>query len=77
MLIGDYTATYTGRSMCGFVSCHEYIINIDKDRHGYIVSGKHDITDNDSATGCMTYASEISINRNWAIKEDVSQLGGE
>ena len=32
MLIGDYTATYTGRSMCGFVSGHEYIINIDKDR---------------------------------------------
>lgn len=77
MLIDKYTATYTGRSMCGFVSGHQYIINIDKDRHGYIVSGEHDITDNDSATGCLIYASEISVRKNWIIKEDNTQLGGE
>lgn len=77
MLIGKYTATYTGRSMCGFESGHEYIINIDKDRHGYIISGKHDITDDNTATGCLIYASEISVRKNWIIKEDNTQLGGE
>ena len=71
MLIGKYIAQYTGRTMCGFINSHEYIINIDKDIYGYQVTGIKDITTDEDDTGYITYASETSLKRNWDIKHDI------
>ena len=67
MLIGLYNAQYIGKTMCGFVSKKEYQIEIDKDIYGYIVSGIDNITDDTSNDGCINYASEKSVRRNWKI----------
>ena len=67
MLIGNYNAKYTGKTMCGFKTNHEYSIDIDKDIYGYIVSEVKDITDDTVGEACINYASEKSILRNWTM----------
>ncbi len=77
MLIGTYDAQYIGKTMCGFEKEHEYLIKINKDIYGYQVSGLYDITDSDNSSAYLVYASENSIRRNWDIKKDMTELGGE
>jgi len=74
MLVGTYTAKYIGKTLCGFINSHEYLIKIGKDEYCY---GIVDITEDEDTTAYITYASEKSVKRNWDIKEDVTQLGGE
>lgn len=69
MLIGNYNGKYIGKTMCGFITNHEYSIDIDKDLYGYTVSGVTDITADTVSDACINYASENSIRRNWMIKE--------
>lgn len=77
MLIGTYTAKYIGKTMLGFTKSHEYLIKIGKDNYCYGVEGMVDLTKNDDVSTYITYASEKSIRKNWEIKEDKTQLGGE
>lgn len=77
MLIGTYTAKYLGRTMLGFVKSHEYLIKIGKDEYCYVIEGIEDLTNGEDSSAYITYASEISIRRNWDIKEDKTQIGGE
>ena len=77
MLIGTYTAKYKGKTLLGFVNSHEYLIKIGRDDYCYVVEGVVDITDGEDSTAYNRYASEKSIRRNWDIKEDKTQLGGE
>lgn len=74
MLIGEYTAKYNGKTMCGFENSHEYIINIYKNLYGYQVNGLYDITDQGNSSAYLIYASEKSIRNNWDIKEDITEL---
>lgn len=76
MLIGTYTAQYIYKSMCGFIKDHTYVIEIDKDRYGYIITGIHDVTDNSYIDGYMRFSSEISIRQHWIIQEDITVLEG-
>ena len=69
MLIGNYNAEYTGKTMCGFIKGHKYSIDIDKDLYGYTISGVIDLTEDlDATAACINYASENSIRRNWNIE---------
>lgn len=75
MLIGTYNAQYIGKTMCGFICEHDYCIKIDKDIYGYTVEGVLNLTEEiDASAACINYASEISIRRNWIIKEDTTIL---
>lgn len=74
MLIGNYTAKYIGKTMSGFINGHEYSINIDKDKYGYIITGIFNITERTDVDAYMNYASEISIKQAWVIKEDTTKL---
>ena len=67
MLIGNYTAKYIGKSMCGFENGHEYKVEIDKDIYGYTISGIEDISTDIASDACINYSSENSIRRNWII----------
>ena len=75
MLIGTYNAQYIGKSLCGFISTHDYCINIDKDEYVYQVSGITDLTEENDSSAFITYASENSLRRNWLIKKDITKLG--
>ena len=77
MLVGNYNAQYIGKSMCGFTNGYEYCIDINKDIYGYTVSGVLDLTNEAANDGCINYASEKSITRNWTIKEDLTKLGSD
>jgi hypothetical protein len=77
MLIGNYNASYIGKSMCGFKKGNEYCIDINKDIYGYTVSGVLNLTDEVANDGCVNYASENSIKRNWIINEDLTKLGSD
>ena len=77
MLVGNYSAEYIGKTMCGFTNGKEYCIDIDKDVYGYTVSGVLNLTDKVANDGCMNYASENSVRRNWLIKEDLTKLGSD
>ena len=78
MLIGNYNAQYIGKTMCGFVRDYEYIINIDKNVYGYIVSGVANLTGWEDATAAyINYASENSIRRSWMIKDDNTKIGSD
>lgn len=78
MLVGTYTAKYIGKTMLGFTNSNEYLIKIGKDEYCYTIEGIVDLTkDEDCPTAYITYASEISIRRNWEIQEDKTQIGGE
>ena len=68
MLIGNYNAQYIGKTMCGFTNGHEYSIDIDKDLYGYTVSSVKDFSEDVSNDGCINYASENSVRRNWKIE---------
>ena len=71
MLEGKYIAKYIGVSRCGFVRDHEYIINIDNNEYGYMVSGVEDLTDEASNNGYITHASEKSLMTYWDNLEEV------
>ena len=77
MLVGNYSAEYIGKTMCGFTNKNEYCIDINKDTYGYTVSGVLNLTDETANDGCINYASENSIRRNWVIKEDLTKLGSD
>ena len=77
MLVGNYSAEYIGKTMCGFTNGNEYCIDINKDVYGYTVSGILNLTYETASDGCINYASENSIRRNWVIKEDVTKLGSD
>ena len=74
MLIGTYTGKYLGKTMLGFINSHEYLIKIGRDEYCYTIEGLTDLTENDDPSTYITYASEISIRRNWEIQEDKTQL---
>ena len=74
MLVGTYTAKYIGKTMLGFVNSHEYLIKIGRDEYCYVIEGLTDLTENEDSSAYITYASEISIRRNWEIQEDKTQL---
>lgn len=76
MLIGNYSAKYIGKTMCGFVNGYDYHINITKDLYGYVISGTYDLSEDDYSSACINYASENSIRRNWVIKEDLTEVEG-
>lgn len=77
MLVGNYSAEYIGKTMCGFVKGNEYCIDINKNIYGYDISGVLNLTDEIANDGFITYASEKSIRRNWIIKEDLTKLGSD
>ena len=74
MLIGNYSAQYIGKTMCGFVNGVEYTIDISKDLYGYVISGIYNLSENDYSSACINYASENSIRKNWIIKEDLTKI---
>jgi len=75
MLIGTYNAKYKGKTMCGFVDTHEYLIKIGKDGYCYGIEGLVDLTENEDSSAYITYASKKSIHRNWDVIEDKTQIG--
>jgi hypothetical protein len=77
MLVGNYSAEYIGKTMCGFTNGYEYCIDINKDIYGYTVSGVLNLIDETASDACINYASEKSIRRNWTIKEDLTKLGSD
>ena len=75
MLIGKYSAKYTGKTICGFKNNHEYIVEIDKDGYCYCIKEILDLTEeNEDRIAYITYSSEKSIRQNWNIYEDMTEL---
>ena len=58
---------YLGKTMCGFINANEYQIKITKDLYGYTIQGITNLTEEKDCAGCIQYASEISLRRNWDI----------
>lgn len=77
MLVGNYSAEYIGKTMCGFTKGYKYYIDINKNIYGYVVSGVLNLTEDTVSDGYINYASEKSIVRNWIIKEDLTRLGSD
>lgn len=74
MLIGKYNAKYIGKTMCGFESKHEYIIDIGKDLYGYQINGIYDITDQDNSSALIRLSSEKSVKTYFEINKDITEI---
>lgn len=74
MLVGKYNVKYIGKTMCGFETNHEYIINIVKDLYGYQISGLYDVTDQDNSSAFIRLSSEKSVRNYFEIQEDMTEV---
>lgn len=61
---------YIGKTMCGFTRLSNYNVNISKNLYGYNVQGTFDLTEEKDNNGCIQYASEGSLRRNWILAEN-------
>lgn len=68
-LIYTGSGQYVGKTMCGFTNLCEYSIKINKGLYGYTVEDV--INDGDEHRGCIQYASERSLRKNWLLEEEL------
>lgn len=66
---GLYTGVYIGKSICGFIPDHEYLFTLKHNSRTYELMAIADNTIDAEVDLFMPYSSEISIKRNWKIKE--------
>lgn len=67
MILGKHKGKYVGKSICGFISGFEYEIDVSNNGRTYMISAIKDLTLDKDVDFSISYASEISINKNWEI----------
>lgn len=69
---GIYTGVYKGKEILGFVKEHTYVFDLKHNGRTYLLHAFSDVTYEDEIEDVdlwINYASTISINQNWDIKE--------
>ena len=73
MELGIYTGIYKGKEILGFIPEHIYVFELKHNGRTYLLHAFSDVTYEDEIEDVdlfINYASAISINQNWDIKQN-------